>query len=180
MAAITSNANHQHRIHVRHDLLPGDFARRLRFSVWFNERCRRENFLAHLLFGDKASFVMNGESTHRMYDSMRQKDSRLHSILKGAILESTLRPRWHFVRHVFTWEIELRIERARRIKISFGVETRFRFMHRQSYFSGYFNIHTLNYVNKTSDFANNLYFGHNERRFHSEFYSRVKFRSKFT
>ena len=39
---------------------------------------------------------------------------------------------------------------------------------------------TLKYVNKTSHFANNLYFGHNERRFYSEFLSRVKFRSKFT
>ena len=53
-------------------------------------------------------------------------------------------------------------------------------MHGQSYFSGDFTTHTLKYVNKTSDFANNLYFGHNERRFHSGFYSRVKFRSRFT
>ena len=30
-------------------------------------------------------------------------------------------------------------------------------------------------MNKTSHFANNLYFGHNERRFHYEFHSRVKF-----
>ena len=52
---------HPYRIHVRHDLLPGNFARRLRFSVWFNERCRRENFLVNLLIGDEASFVMNGE-----------------------------------------------------------------------------------------------------------------------
>ena len=28
------------------------------------------------------------------------------------------------------------------------------------------------YVNKISHFAKNLYFGHNERRFHSEFHSR--------
>ena len=50
-----------------------------------------------------------------------------------------------------------------------------RFMYGQSYFSGDLTTHTLKYVNKTSDFANNLYFSHNERRFHSEFYSRVKF-----
>ena len=47
-------------------------------------------------------------------------------------------------------------------------------------FSGDFSTYTLKYVNKTSHFANNLYFGHNERRFHPEFHSRVKFRSKFT
>ena len=77
-------------------------------------------------------------------------------------------------------EIELRIERSRRTKISFRVETRFRFMYQQSYFSGDFSIYTPKYVNKTSHFANNLYFGHNERRFHCEFHWRVKFRSKFT
>ena len=48
---------HPYRIHVRHKLLPGDFARRLRFSVWFNERCRRENFLANLLIGDEAPLI---------------------------------------------------------------------------------------------------------------------------
>ena len=39
-------------MHVRHELLAGDFARRLSFSGWFNERCRRENFLNNLLIGD--------------------------------------------------------------------------------------------------------------------------------
>ena len=48
-------------MHVRHELLAGDFARRLHFSRWFNERCRRENFLYSLVIGDEASFVMNGE-----------------------------------------------------------------------------------------------------------------------
>ena len=71
-------------------------------------------------------------------------------------------------------------ERSRRMKISFRIETRFRFMYRQSYFPGDFSSYTLKYVNKTSNFANNLYFGHNERLFHSEFHSRVKFQSKFT
>ena len=52
-------------------------------------------------------------------------------------------------------------------------------MYGQSYFPAFYHS-TLEYVNKTFDFANNLYFGHNERRFHFEFYSRVKFRSKFT
>ena len=81
---------------------------------------------------------------------------------------------------VFTWEIELRIERSQRMKILFRIETRFRFMYQQSYFSGDFSTYTLKYVNKTSHFANNLFFSHDERRFHSEFHSRVKFRSKFT
>ena len=44
-----------------HELLAGDFARRLRFCGWFNERWRRENFLNNLLIGDEASFTMNGE-----------------------------------------------------------------------------------------------------------------------
>ena len=48
-------------MHVRQGLLAGDFARRLRFSGWFNERCCRENFLNSLLIGDEASFTMNGE-----------------------------------------------------------------------------------------------------------------------
>jgi hypothetical protein len=48
-------------MHVRHELLAGDFARRLHFSRWFNERCRRENVLDSLVNGDEASFVMNGE-----------------------------------------------------------------------------------------------------------------------
>ena len=46
--------------------------------------------------------------------------------------------------------------------------------------SGDFSTYTLKYVNKTSHFANNLYFGHSERRFHSDFHFDVKFQSKFT
>ena len=42
-------------------MLAGDFTRRLRFSGWFNEPCRRENVLNSLLIGDEASFTMNGE-----------------------------------------------------------------------------------------------------------------------
>ena len=79
---------------------------------------------------------------------------------------------------MFTWEIELRIERSQGMKISFRIETRFRFMYQQSYFSGDFSTCTLKYVNKTSHFANNLYFGHNERRFYSDFHSGVKFQFK--
>ena len=32
---------HPYRMHVRNELLSGDFARRLNFARWFNERCRR-------------------------------------------------------------------------------------------------------------------------------------------
>ena len=46
-------------------------------------------------------------------------------------------------------------------------------MYRPSYDFADFN--TFKDVNETSHFTNNLYFGHNERRFHSEFNSRVKF-----
>ena len=46
----------------------------------------------------------------------------------------------------------------------------------QRYFFGDFSTYTFKYVNKTSHFVNNLYFGHNKRRFHS----RVKSRSMFT
>ena len=55
------------------------------------------------------------------------------------------------------------------MKISFRIETHFRFMHQKSYFSADFSTYTLKYVNKTFHFVNYLYFGHNERRFHSEF-----------
>ena len=49
-------------------------------------------------------------------------------------------------------------------------------------FFGDFSTYAFKYVNETSHDANNIYFGHNEdneRQFHSEFHSRVKFRSKF-
>ena len=65
--------------------------------------------------------------------------------------------------------VQLRTERLQSMKISFRIQIRFRFMYQQSYFPGDFSTYTLKYVNKTSHFANNLYFGHNERRFHSEF-----------
>ena len=47
-------------------------------------------------------------------------------------------------------------------------------MHRPSYFFGDFGTYIFNYVNETSHFENNPYYSHNERRFHSEFHSRVK------
>ena len=60
---------HPYRIHVRHELLAGDFPRRLRFSEWFNQRCERENFLNSFIIGDEAAFTMNGEvNTHNVLE----------------------------------------------------------------------------------------------------------------
>ena len=81
---------------------------------------------------------------------------------------------------MFTWEIELRIERSRRMKISFGLKLVSDSCTNYLIFRRFWHLYTLKYVNKTSHFANNLYFSHNERRFHSEFHSRVEFRFKFT
>ena len=52
---------HPYRRHVRHALLATDFPRRLRFSEWFNQRCRDQNFLESLIIGNEAAFLMNGE-----------------------------------------------------------------------------------------------------------------------
>ena len=78
-------------MHVRHKLLAGDFARRLHFSGWFNERCRRENFLDSLLIGDEASFAMNGEvntQNVRQYApafDFERSNSRVHLTVWAAV-----------------------------------------------------------------------------------------------
>ena len=102
-------------------------------------------------------------------------------VIRGSLHESGLsfKPERHFKLNSCLHG-RLIDERSRRMKISFQIETRFRFMYQQSYFSGDFSTYAPKYVDKTSHFANNLYLGHNERRFHSEFHSRVKFRFKFT
>ena len=99
--------------------------------------------------------------------------------IKGSLHESGLsfNPERHFV---FTWEIILRIVRSRRIKISLRTETRFRFMYWSSYFFGDFSTYTFSTWMKFPIWQNNLYFGHNKRRFQSEFHSKVKSRSKYT
>ena len=48
---------HPYRMHVRHELLPNDLPRRLRYSNWFNERCRNQNFLQSIIIGDEAGFA---------------------------------------------------------------------------------------------------------------------------
>jgi hypothetical protein len=54
-------------MHVRHELLAGDFPHRLHFSEWFNQHCQRENFLDSFIIGDEAGFSMNREvNTHNV------------------------------------------------------------------------------------------------------------------
>jgi hypothetical protein len=49
-------------MHVRHQLLQHDFARRTQFARWFIDRCKRdENFLRTIVIGDEATFQMNGK-----------------------------------------------------------------------------------------------------------------------
>jgi hypothetical protein len=48
-------------MHVRHELRPDDLPRRLRYSNWFNERCRNPNFLQSIIIGDEEGFALNGE-----------------------------------------------------------------------------------------------------------------------
>ena len=52
---------HPYRMHVRHELLPDDLPRRLRYAQWFNQRCRNPNFLQSIIIGDEAGFAINGE-----------------------------------------------------------------------------------------------------------------------
>ena len=52
---------HPYRMHVRHELLPNDLLRRLRYSKWFNECCRNQNFLQSIIIRDEAGFALNGE-----------------------------------------------------------------------------------------------------------------------
>ena len=52
---------HPYRMHVRHELLPDDYRRRLHFSEWFNQKCEEPNFLENFVIGDEATFSMNGE-----------------------------------------------------------------------------------------------------------------------
>jgi len=58
---------HPYKIHIRHELKHGDFARRLRFCNWFLEHCRNNRFLHNLVIGDEASFCLSGQvSTHNV------------------------------------------------------------------------------------------------------------------
>ena len=54
---------HPYMIQLNHQLLPGDFQRRIDFCTWFLER--PEVFLRFLAIGDEAAFQMNGIVTTR-------------------------------------------------------------------------------------------------------------------
>lgn len=57
-----------YRMHIRHQLLPRDFNRRMEFARWLIGRCERnEHFLRTLVIGDEAGFAMNGQvNTHNV------------------------------------------------------------------------------------------------------------------
>ena len=107
----------------------------------------------------------------RLISEISHTGTDLTACLRGSLHESgfSFNPERHFKLNSCLHG-RLKTERPRRMKISFRVETRFRFMYQQSYFFGDFSTYTLKYVNKTSHFANNLYFGHlhdSESTFHS-------------
>ena len=52
---------HPYRMKRRHQLKPGDYARRLNFARWLINKVRNPNFLAQLFIGDEAGFAMNGK-----------------------------------------------------------------------------------------------------------------------
>jgi hypothetical protein len=103
---------HPYRMPVRHELLPNDYLRRLRFSQWyrFNQKCEEDpHFLDHVVIGDEASFVMDGE-----VNSHNVRGTHLKDILQSSIstevfsseaycLGRTLREWCHF-RSVLFWE----------------------------------------------------------------------------
>lgn len=69
---------HPYKIHVRHELKPQDFARRVRFCRWFIDQCRNNRFLFNVVIGDEAAFQMNGQvNTHnvRQYAPRGQQPS---------------------------------------------------------------------------------------------------------
>ncbi len=61
---------HPYRIHIRHQLMPGDFARRLVLARWLIARCEADvNFLRDLVIGDEAAFAMDGKvNTHNVLE----------------------------------------------------------------------------------------------------------------
>jgi len=61
---------HPYRMHIRHQLLPADLARRLAFARWLIAHVERDvNFLRHLIVGDEAAFCMDGKvNTHNVLE----------------------------------------------------------------------------------------------------------------
>ena len=49
-------------MHIRHQLLPQDFIRRMRFARWLIDRWQRnEEFLRSIVVGDETAFAKNGQ-----------------------------------------------------------------------------------------------------------------------
>ena len=59
---------HPYRMHIRHQLLPRDYARRMQFARWLVDHYERnEDFLRPFVIGDEAAFAMNGQvNTHNV------------------------------------------------------------------------------------------------------------------
>ena len=57
---------HPYCMHIRQELSPRDFERRLNFARWLTDRCRRnENFLRNFVVSAEATFWMNGQVNSR-------------------------------------------------------------------------------------------------------------------
>ena len=53
---------HPYRMHIRHQLLPQDYAQCMQFARWLVDRyARNEEFLRPFVIGDEAAFAMNGQ-----------------------------------------------------------------------------------------------------------------------
>uniref|UniRef100_UPI00358DFE76 uncharacterized protein n=1 Tax=Myxine glutinosa TaxID=7769 RepID=UPI00358DFE76 len=61
---------HPYRIHIWHQLTPGDFARRLVLAGWLIARCEADvNFLQYLVIGNEAAFTMDSKvNTHNVLE----------------------------------------------------------------------------------------------------------------
>lgn len=67
---------HPYDMHIRHELLPGDFNRRMRFARWLIDRCQsNKEFLRWIVAGEEADFTMSGQVNTwnvRQYSRARQ------------------------------------------------------------------------------------------------------------
>jgi hypothetical protein len=51
-----------YRVHIRHQLLPQEFIRRILLARWLIDRCQRNKvFLRSIVVGDEAAFAINGQ-----------------------------------------------------------------------------------------------------------------------
>ena len=98
---------HPYCMHVRHELLPRHFQRRLNFAWWLTERCRRnENFLRNLVVGDEATFCMNGQKlTRETSEHMLQLETIQLSTTTTAEMDSLA---WFVWKWTSNWSVFLR------------------------------------------------------------------------